>query len=415
MTTEHIKQISDWLYRLTDGLSEAWDDARAAQEGRITHLGADFSFLHPNLSARGILLASNPHHRYDLASRYIYDQITLYRPAIFGYQLVFSDLSLLKMLYHYSYQSDSIEQILSSRDVFDTVRKFASSSPMFNGDPPTAEALAEAVDSLIADTKDATGRLEVFHKHLKNKRIVGIGDVFDRDLLRRSWSDRDSFEAAYSVIDNYRYPHAASMEASDVRFLKTIDTLALVSTKQLCNNANTKRYRYLGWTRGRGFFGGNANNYYRLVLSPFYRLATLMETPHSDDLMRSSLVSLEDRRDQARLYHKRAYSLYNSGSEELSPVFTDAVGVLRDDYIRHLKGDTLALDNEKRAKLAESLGGDARKARAALAEAADSHRRTMSTLADLAHDFVDDELISRYEIHHSPRMSKIFHDLKLGE
>ena len=129
MTTEHIKQISDWLYRLTDGLSEAWDDARAAQEGRITHLGADFSFLHPNLSARGILLASNPHHRYDLASRYIYDQITLYRPAIFGYQLVFSDLSLLKMLYHYSYQSDSIEQILSSRDVFDTVRKFASSSP----------------------------------------------------------------------------------------------------------------------------------------------------------------------------------------------------------------------------------------------------------------------------------------------
>ena len=415
MSKEALDQTADWLYRLSDGLSDACEDAHAASHDQLTYLGFDFSFIFPSITARRRLDAQNPHDRFDLAARHVYQNLTAYRQEILGYKFVMNDFCLLKMLHHFDIQDEYIERLRDSEDIFQALKTRAGSGPFHNEDVPNADAFADALISIIesATSEDARSSLETFKQRLSTGAIAGIGNIFDKELIRRSWSDDASFKAAYSVISAFRHGSFGDQSSDDVEFHRVIDTLSLISTKQLAQNYQG-RYRYLGWTKGRGFFGGNAARYYRLVLSPFYRMISLLQTPDADHLMQSSITALEDRRDQVRLYHKRVLSLSATGRTELSPVYVEAIGALRDDYIRLLDKGGMPMEHEKRRKLADSLSGNAKEAKEALAEASDASKRTLATLSDLARDFVDDELLSHYELSHNRRMRKIFDKLKLG-
>jgi hypothetical protein len=415
---DHLIATRQWLFRQCDSLDDACVDATYAAKGGTTYLAVDFSFLYPNVIATYPLRVDNIRHWLNLSSVYVYDHIHEYKtPETIGYKLVLTGLAFICLARHFIddyYILDGLLQCTDESEIYDRLKIQLGLSPDANHTPDTGAALATAIDEISNNTTVRNHKLQRLVTLLRDGVIIGEGDILDKDLLRRAFANKDDFNNVRSVIDTFRNDAVRSNPDED-RFFRSIEALSIVSCKNISDYFDRGRYVFLGWPKCRAFYGSDARKYHRIITSPFYRMVTLKETPYEDDLVRSANANLMDRRDELQFFHHKVVTLERDRHASLPPLMLRGITLLRNDYVKHLRGDTSMMEADERKRLAQSLCGKQHQVRDAIAQAVETASDSVKTLSDLAAEFRLDNLIAGYEfLRDDEKVRKIFRTIKPG-
>lgn len=398
---------------------DAIRDGQAARDGKRVLYSPDFNIVHPYMW-EALLSHSRGHDAetnfYDYVGRNTFTLESLYRNES-GFNLTFSDLTLVEVVESISHRHDQFSRVLSDReragDIFSGLKRtFSTFETMVKADPEEALKQLKSIAKQLPNgaVKKACDRIIML---FDSGTVVLLSNVIDPEALAEAAAL--SRDPAVGIVDQIRRSRHErehrSFEHAQAHY--RVDALNMLIPKFLNQLLSNNRVWFVGKRQIRRFAGDDGHTFTRNPLAPFLKLVSIHNANKDAELSAESEEWLAQVHEQAVARLRRVDEVDNIG--ELTPKAQLYIDSFYRDYVRDvIDYETVRVELDKEQ---ERISGIIRNESSFLEhfdQAKSDAEKGSKAIVDLQPSIVSDEFLEEYDLAENEHLKEVYQKLGLS-